>query len=40
MHNIKLNFISAGKAQVLEPIKTQFGEVHRFLFGFSDYLKK
>lgn len=25
---IKLNFISAGKAQLLEPLKTQFGEVH------------
>tara|TARA_B100001059_G_scaffold159567_1_gene159153 strand:+ start:807 stop:1133 length:327 start_codon:yes stop_codon:yes gene_type:complete len=34
---IKLNFISIGKAQLLEPIKTQFGEVHRFFVtdGFT-----
>ena len=37
MHSVKLNFISAGKAQLLEPIKTQFGEVHRFFVtdGFT-----
>ncbi|WP_462147177.1 DUF1353 domain-containing protein [Pseudoalteromonas gelatinilytica] len=35
--DIKLNFISAGKAQLLEPIKTEFGEVHRFFVtdGFT-----
>ena len=29
MFSIKLNFISAGKAQLLEPLKTEFGEVHK-----------
>nr|MDC2855625.1 DUF1353 domain-containing protein [Ningiella sp. W23] len=34
---IKLNFVNAGKAQLLEPLKTQFGEVHRFFVtdGFT-----
>ena len=37
MSSVKLNFISAGKAQLLEPLKTQFGEVHRFFVtdGFT-----
>ncbi|RZF94497.1 DUF1353 domain-containing protein [Pseudoalteromonas sp. CO302Y] len=34
---IKLNFFSDGKAQLLEPLNTQFGEVHRFFVtdGFT-----
>lgn len=36
MFSIKLNFISAGKARLLEPLKTQFGEVHSgFLYGLT-----
>jgi hypothetical protein len=37
MSSVKLDFISAGKAQLLEPLKTQFGEVHRFFVtdGFT-----
>lgn len=37
MSSVKLNFISAGKAELLEPVKTNFGEVHKFFVtdGFS-----
>lgn len=37
MSSVKLNFISAGKAQLLEPVKTIFGDVHKFFVtdGFT-----